>query len=196
MNILIIPEDQTQDQYIVKPVIQAIAKKIGLPEKKVEVLPEPRLRGASDALDAELLAEILDDYPTTDLFLLVVDRDCNRPPQCNEDKAKQREHDHSNKLIACVAIQELEVWLLALYKDQITKAKKTTWDEIREECDPKERWAEPLLENLALGGPGGGRKLAMNALKGGAFKTLKILCPEVEDLQARIEQFAAQRSQA
>lgn len=86
------------------------------PRHELDVLPEPRLRGAGDALDRDIAAGIVRDNPMTDVFLLVVDRDCDRRAHVALATARESEHD---KLFACVAIQELEVWLLALYKDQL-----------------------------------------------------------------------------
>lgn len=178
MKVLIIPEDQTQDGYIAKPVIEALLNDEGIPAR-VDVLPEPRLRGAGDALDPELVREIVDEYPMIDLFVLVVDRDCDR--QGHEAKAAAREQEHAGRLVACVAIQELEVWLLALHKDKLD----ARWPEIRNECDPKERWAEPLLKRIGTSGPGGGRKKAMQALKG-QLQSLVSLCDELQQLKGKL----------
>lgn len=178
MKFLIIPEDQTLDGYILKPIVEAIAADLGV-RGRVDVLPEPRLRGAGDALDAELIGEIVADNPMVDVFLLVVDRDCDR--QNNQAKAEARRQEHPDKLIACVAIQEVEVWLLALYKDELG----APWQQVREHCDPKERWADPLLRRLGTNGPGGGRKLAMRALQG-KLRSLLSLCEELEGLKQAI----------
>ncbi len=140
------------------------------------------LRGADDALDRELIAEIVDQNPMTDLFLLVVDRDCNR--ERNVERAADREREHPTKLITCVAIQEIEVWLLALHRDRIGDG----WTDVRNECDPKERWAEPLLEELGTGRPGRGRKKAMEAL-GGQIRSLLGVCDELSVLRDRLDEW-------
>lgn len=181
MKLLIIPEDQTLDGFIIKPVVEAICSELSM-TARVDVLPEPRLRGADDALDRELIAEIVDQNPMTDLFLLVVDQDCNRAR--NVERAEDREQEHAGKLMACVAIQEIEVWLLALHRDRI----EARWTEIRADCDPKERWAEPLLETLGAGGPGRGRKKAMEALPG-QLRSLLGVCAELGVLRDRLDQW-------
>ncbi len=185
MKVLIIPEDQTLDGFVAKPVIEAIFGDLGI-SARVAVLPEPRLRGANDALDQTLIAEIVAENPMEDLFLLIVDRDCDRDKAT--DRAKARESEHPSRLLACVAIEELEVWLLALHRDQISVG----WSMVRRECDPKERWAEPLLKQIGTGGPGGGRKKAMGRLSG-QLKSLMGLCDEVGQLRERIRTFVQGR---
>jgi hypothetical protein len=183
MKVLVIPEDQELDRYIVKPVVEALFADLEIPAR-VEVLPEPRLRGATDALDPSMVEAIVRDNPMEDLFLLIVDRDCNR--QRNEDKARMRESEHAGKLIACVAIQEVEVWMLALHRDALAGSMSA----IREHCDPKEEWAEPLLTSLGTDGPGRGRKRAMRAIKG-RWRSLRSTCNELEALQERIRAWHA-----
>jgi hypothetical protein len=115
-----------------------------------------------------------------DLFVLVVDRDCNR--QGNETKAAARVAEQGGKLVACVAVQEIEVWLLALYKEELD----ASFSEVRKDCDPKERWAEPLLDRLGSRGPGRGRKRAMRAIQS-KWRSLRDSCPELRALQRAIE---------
>lgn len=180
MKVLVIPEDQTLDTYIVQPIVEALLRDAGIPGR-ADVLPEPRLRGADDALDKELLNRIVTDNPMIDVFVLVVDRDCDR--QHNERRAREREAEHRGKLIACVAKEEVEVWMLALHKDAIA----APWQQIRDECDPKEMFAEPLLRDLGSSGPGRGRKRAMKALSG-RIRSLLTLCPELASLQRQLQQ--------
>ena len=178
MKVLVIPEDQTLDRYIVQPIIEAMFQELGI-KARIEVLPEPRLRGTGDALDRETIAGIVRDNPMEDLFLLIIDRDCDR--MRNEAQARQRAEEHPEKLIACLALQEVEVWMLALYKETLD----VRFSEVREECDPKERFADRLLDRLGRGGPGQGRKAAMRALKG-KWQSLRDTCPELRALQSEI----------
>jgi hypothetical protein len=178
VKVLVIPEDQTQDGFIAKPILEALLADLSIPGR-VDVLPEPRLRGAGDALDPEVVRSIVDDNPMIDIFVLIVDRDCDR--QGHVAKAAAREREHPSKLLACVAVQELEVWMLALHKDRLG----SRWQEIRSHCDPKEEWAEPLLRQLGTAGPGAGRKKAMQALKG-QLQTLLSLCDEIVVLKEKL----------
>lgn len=179
MNVLIIPDDQELDRYIVKPVVEAVFGDLGL-TARVSVLPEPRLRGTSEALDRDLIAQIVAENPMEDLFLLIIDRDCDR--ENNERLARQRQDEHTGKLIACIAVQEVEVWLLALYKDKLDVDR---FAKVREHCDPKERWAIPLLDRLGYQGPGRGRKRAMQALAR-KWRSLRGTCTELRELQNAI----------
>lgn len=178
MKVLIVPEDQTQDGFIAKPIVEALFGDLGIPAR-VDVLPEPRLRGAGDALDRDVVAAIVRDNPMTDLFLIVADRDCDR--RSHSGKAQAREAEHPKKILACLALEEIEVWMLALYRDQL----EVRWPDVRRHCDPKEEWAEPLLARLGTSGPGAGRKKAMQALRG-QLQSLLSVCEELRDLKRRI----------
>lgn len=187
MKVLVIPEDQEIDRYILKPVIEAMFSDLEI-SARVEVLPEPRLRGTSDALDEGIVRDIVTGNPMIDLFLLVIDRDCNR--ENNVPKAAARVSEYEGQMIACLAEQEIEVWMLALYKDRLG----ATFSEVRAECDPKERWAEPLLKELGTDGPGRGRRRAMRALSG-KWRSLRDTCTELRDLQERVRAWVERRKQ-
>ncbi|MBI5547251.1 MAG: hypothetical protein HY901_25495 [Deltaproteobacteria bacterium] len=185
MKVLAIPEDQEVDRFIIKPVIEALFADLQLPAR-VDVLPEPRLRGASEALDPSMIRSIVEDNPMTDLFVLMIDRDCNR--ERNEERALARQSEHPGRVLACVAVQELEVWMLALHAERIG----APWGTVRQECDPKERWAEPLLKQIGSEGPGRGRKRAMQALAGN-WRSLRSRCPELQGLQDAVRNFVERR---
>ncbi len=178
MKVLLVPEDQTHDQYILKPVIEALFADLEF-RARVSVLPDPRLHGDSEALDPEVIRGIVRDNPMEDLFLLLVDRDCDRNHA--EARAAAIQKEHATKLICCLAIQEIEVWMLALHADSLD----APLSEIRRHCDPKERWAEPLLKYLGTDGPGAGRKKAMRALQG-QWHSLRDRCTELKSLQDEI----------
>ena len=179
MKVLVIPEDQTHDQYIIKPVIEALFADLEF-RARVSVLPDPRLHGDSEALDPEMIRGIVRDNPMEDLFLLLVDRDCDRNHA--EAKAAAIQKEHATRLICCLAIQEIEVWMLALHADSLG----APLSEIRRHCDPKERWAEPLLKRVGMDGPGAGRKKAMRALQG-QWRSLRDRCNELKSLQDQVD---------
>lgn len=184
MKVLVIPEDQHIDQYILKPIVEGIFADLGK-MAQVSVLPEPRLRGATDALDKDLLARIVaDNKAMTDLFLLVVDRDCDREKHAAKLEARVAESAVDGVVFfGCLAIEELECWMLALFEKEELLA---DWKSIREHCDPKEAFAQPLLERLGATGPGGGRKAAMRRLKGNWSRLLS-RCDEIRALRDRIK---------
>lgn len=179
MRILIIPEDPTLDQYILKPIVERMLKELEQPAR-VEVLQDPHIRGISEAFDRKTMAGIIADNRMIDLFLLMVDRDCNRFG--NDTKAQDCQALHADKLIATCAWQEVEIWMLALHRKELT----TPWSEIRDECDPKERWVDPFLRSKGwFSGLGRGRKQAMRAL-GQEYRGLLSVCPELQALQDSI----------
>ncbi|MEW6281593.1 MAG: hypothetical protein AB1758_23485 [Candidatus Eremiobacterota bacterium] len=180
MKVLIIPEDPLNDQYILKPIVERIFKDLGKPAR-VEVLQDPRLRSVNQALDRKQVADIVDDNRMVDLFLLMVDRDCDR--EGNSAKAKAREEEHACKLLACLAVEEVEVWMLALHR---TDQRFKPWNSVRKECDPKEVYAQPFLEEEGWDAEvGGGYKRGMRELSAG-WKGLLKACPEINDLKARV----------
>jgi len=75
MNVLVIPEDFRNDQYVLKPLIKAMLAAAGKPQARVRVCQRPLLGGISQATDPARITEIIRAYPMVDLFLLIVDRD-------------------------------------------------------------------------------------------------------------------------
>ena len=178
MKVLIIPEDPTNDQHILKPIVERIFADLKR-SAQVFVLQDPHLTGVQDALDPEVIGDIIRDNPMIDLFLLMVDRDCDRLR--NTTKAEARAVEQPS-LIHCLAVEEVEVWMLALHREALD----TAWQTIRSHCDPKEEYADPFLAAKEWdGGVGRGRKAAMREL-GQRWKGLLKVCPEIAELKTRI----------
>jgi hypothetical protein len=58
-RVLVIPEDPTHDQYILKPVVEAMFRSLGKPNARVEVLKDPhwgRSRRPSSATTSQPLS--------------------------------------------------------------------------------------------------------------------------------------------
>lgn len=179
MKVLIIPEDPTLDQHVLRPVVAGIFADLKRPAR-VDVLTDPHLKGVDQALDRQIVANIIADNPMVDLFILAIDRDCNRKK--NESLAQARVADHPDRLLACLAVQEVEVWALALHRGELTDK----WSEIRADCDPKERFWDPFIARKGWGAEvGKGRKRAMRALAGHWSGLLQV-CPEIAALKAEI----------
>lgn len=187
MRVLIIPEDPTLDQHVVKPILEKIFADLGR-SARIDVLMDPHISGAAQALNRELVAEVVLDHPMVDLFVLVVDRDCDR--QTHEAKARTRESEHPTRLIAALAWQEIEVWALAPHRVEL----KTSWTEIRAHCDPKEAYFDAFIQQKQwLATVGKGRKRAMRDL-GSSWRGMLTVCPELADLKARIGQWLDTRA--
>lgn len=179
MKVLIIPEDPTLDQYILKPIVENIFRDVER-SAHVHVLSEPHLRGVDQALDKDVVAGIVADNPMVDLFLIVVDRDC---VESRNDRAQARQQEHSDSLRFALAVEEVEVWMLALHRDDLG----ARWREVRAHCDPKEEYAVPFLERQGWSAEvGRGRKKAMRNL-GGKWRGLLGVCSEIGELKQEIE---------
>lgn len=185
MKVLIIPEDPTNDGFILKPVVEQIFAGLGK-SPWVDVLSSPRLRGVTQAMDSSILARIVAARPMIDLFLVLVDRDGDdRRPGL----AQQRETKHKGRLFVCLAIEEIEVWMLAVHRKKL----KVSWSEVRSEIHPKERFAWPFLAAFAPKVEiGAGQAEAMREL-GTRWKGVLQCCPELKELQQRIEKWLAER---
>ncbi len=183
MRVMIIPEDPVLDQYILKPVVEAIFSEVNR-VATVQVLQNPRLRSVEQALDPTQLNNVINSYPQEDLFLLLVDRDCDRN-RINRVNARESEVISRGKaLIGCLVIEEVEIWALAICQDELS----ARWQEMRQECNPKEAYFHPLVKRLGLQtAVGRGRKHIMKSLSGRYSRMLQ-LCPEIAELRDRIRQ--------
>lgn len=187
MKVLVIPEDPTLDQYILKPIAEALFRDLGR-RARIDVLQDPHLSGVDEALSQKDLADIVAQNPMVDLFLVMVDRDCNRMK--NVECAAEREAEHPRRLVACLAVEEVEVWMLALHREELSGR----WPEVRSDCDPKERYAEPFLREKGwLTEVGKGRKHAMRELPT-RWSSLLSVCPELAELRDRLQSLLAASS--
>jgi hypothetical protein len=197
MNVRIIPEDDENDHFILKPLFEAMFKHLGKPHAQVKV-HHPRVTGWEAVKKWEHIEEILDRFPSVNLFVLCVDRDGHEQRRGIldrlEEKANHILQPTGRLFLAEHAWQEVEVWALAGIDWRLKP--KWTWDAIRRERDSKEHYFEPVVKDRGLtDAPGAGRAtLGTEAARNYA----KILqnCPEIRNLEDRIRQYikrAAQR---
>lgn len=183
MRVLVVPEDPVKDRYILKPIVEQLFEDLGRPRARIDILENPRLRGVAEALSKDTLANILlsPRYQMIDVFVVLIDRDGNlseRPRVVGE-----REREHPDRLVVCLAIEEVEVWMLALHRDAMGIA----WREIRTVVNPKTLFAEHfLLQHAPKGSPGQGRAWAMHALDRKTWRVLLQFCPELLELKQRL----------
>ncbi len=183
LRVLVIPEDPTNDQHVLKPICEKLFEELGR-RARIEILKDPHLRGVTEALDPAQVRAIVDENEMIDLFLLLVDRDGRGPsPRLgNTNQARAREQDHPGRLIACLAVEEVEVWLLALHRDTL----EARWPEVRSHEDSKEAYFDPLMARRGWTGEvGGGRKRAMREL-GARWRGLLEVCDELRELRDRL----------
>lgn len=177
-NVLVITEDHTKDQYIVKPLVEKILQDLGKTRAKVRVCVDPRFQGFSDCTDVEKLrTKVIEAYPMVHLFLLLVDRDCevNRHLKlASIESAIASSLREEQLFITCQALQEVEVWTLAGQ----TLPPEWRWAQIRSERDPKESYYIPLAKQKGFYDyPANGRKeMMLESLKN--WNRVKQLCPE------------------
>ena len=180
-RVLVIPEDPTNNGYILKPLVKRMLTECGKPKARVEVLTNPRAGGYESAHDL-LKEEILDRYADRDLLLFLPDAD-GKDRSRTFKSLEALAHRKKVTLICCAAVQEVETWLLA---GHLEKLKPMTWDDIRADCSVKENTFDKFLAKH--GDPrsvGNGRgQLMEETLK--SYAGLLTRCPELKQLQDRI----------
>lgn len=178
MKVLLIPEDFRNDQHILKPIFERLFREIGRSSLRVEVCLDPLLGGVTEALKSERLQEIVDQYPTIDIFILCVDRD---GIVGRRQRLDQIEDEFGDAFFAENAWEEIETWVLA----GLELPTDWSWREVRAEVSVKERYFEPFAAERKLSdAPGGGRKeLGEEAAR--HIDAIRLKCPEDFDCLAR-----------
>ena len=178
MRVLLIPEDFRNDQYILEPIFARLFREFGRSSLRVEVCRDPLLGGVSEALKTERLREIVEQYPTTDFFVLCVDRD---GVVGRRQRLDQIEAEFGDAFFAENAWEEIETWVLA----GLELPTDWSWRDVRAEVHVKETYLEPLASLRGLSdAPGGGRKeLGEEAAR--QIDAIRQKCPEDFDSLAR-----------
>lgn len=192
MRVLVIPEDVKNDQYILKPIVEAMLQAVGKPHARVTVCQNPRLRGISQALKWDYISEIVEQYKGMyQLLLLCVDRDGEPDRRQSLDRLEEQASTvlHGGRLLLAEhAWQEIEVWLLAGHD----LPAEWTWQAIRAERDAKERYYLPFaMQRDVWQRPAQGRKtLAAEAAR--RYERIRQRCPEdIAHLEQRIRVWIA-----
>ncbi len=178
-NVLVIPEDFRQDQYVLKPIMEKMFASIGV-QARVQVCRDPLLGGVGEAMKWARIEELLARYRgMIQVFLLIVDRDCDENRRAGLDQLESRAAeflaDSAKTFLAENAWQEVEVWVLAGLKDL---PGDWAWKEVRTECHPKEVYYETLARQRGLlEAPYEGRDVLAREASGN-FARIRRLCPE------------------
>ena len=181
MNVLVIPEDFRNDQYLLKPVFDRLLRAVGRPQARVRVCTDPLLGGVTEAMKSERMAEIVERYRgMVDIFILCIDRDGNPGRRERLDQLEQ-EFGNGSVFLAENAWEELETWVLA----GLDLPAAWCWTNVRAEVHVKERYFAVLASRRGLTDrPGGGRKpLAEEAAR--RIDRIRQRCPEDFDALAR-----------
>jgi hypothetical protein len=189
MNVLIVPEDFREDQYILKPVIERMFREIGKPRANIQVCLDPPLGGVEQALRWERIRDVIEMYPMVDVFLLVVDRDgvAGRRVALDRLEVQARELLGPDRvLLAEQAWQEVEVWALAGQE----LPKEWSWAEIRAEVHPKEAYFIPLAERRGLTAEPGEGRATLGREAAANYKRLVSRCrSDIVNLQNRLSEW-------
>ena len=181
MNVLIIPEDFRNDQYILKPLFSRLLGHIGNRRARIRICQDPLLGGVGEALKSERLQEIVEQHQgMTDVFILCVDRDgvAGRRQRLNQIEEL---FGNGRTFLAENAWEEIETWALA----GLDLPKEWNWADVRAEINVKERYFDVLAEQRGVAnGPGGGRK-AMGQEAAQRIRAIRQKCAEDFDSLAR-----------
>lgn len=178
VQVLVIPEDPTNNGYILKPVVEMVLAEAGKPAAKARMLVNPRVRGYDHAVRA-VRNDLAARYGFMDLWLFLPDAD-----RASAGAMQGLENDlraQGVTLLCCPAVPEVEVYACVAYRDEIT-----SWQEVRAHPRMKEAFFDPLLEKHGdRRQPGGGRRMMIQrSLR--SRNAFFQLCPEVADLRDRV----------
>ena len=181
---LVIPEDPTYDQYLLRPLIAKLFESIGK-RAKVRICQNPVLGGKGEALKKERIREIVNQYRgMIDVFILCVDRDGPPGPRNALDGIEASQRGGKAHFLGQEAWEEIETWVLAGLK----LPSNWGWFEVRQEIHVKETYFDRLVEQRGLAdSPGRGRKrLGSEAAR--KISAIRGKCPEDFDaLAIRLE---------
>jgi hypothetical protein len=192
-RVLVIPEDPTYNGHILQPLVKALLDRAGKSNSRVTVLTDPHIFGVDQAISSA--PQIAHDSPMYDLFLLMVDRDArlgNGESRLQRPREAERRaiDDYGRLLLACAAIEEVEVWLMAGHPDKV-EGLGFNWKDIRQHDNPKEQYFEPFLAAYGnrLEAGQGRKRLMREGLEN--LSGLLSRCDELADLLRRIEEAVA-----
>ena len=181
MRVLLIPEDFRNDQYVLKPIFKRFLRDIGRPSLRVEVCLDPVLGGVGEALKSERLQEIVEQYPTVDIFILCVDRD---GVVGRRQRLDQIEAEFGDAFFAENAWEEIETWLLA----GVELPTDWNWNDVRAEVHVKEAYFEPFAALRGLTDALGGGRKQLSEEAASRIPAIRQKCPQdFDSLAKRIE---------
>jgi len=182
-QVLVIPEDPTYNGYILQPIVERMLVELGKPNAHVVILTNPKLNGYTHAFSA-IRGDLIDRYRHFHLWLFLPDGDrASDLRPLESELGGQGVH-----LFCCAAVPEVEAWLLAGHRDELS----LPWGDVRRHRRLKEDIFEPFLAQFGDGrSPGGGReRLVRETLSN--YRGLLPVCPELGDLHNRLQTFLSQ----
>lgn len=179
-RVLIIPEDPTNNGYILKPLVNRMLDEVGKTNAQTLVLTNPRLTGYDHAVKA-IEEDLPERYAFYDLWLFLPDADRAAGAPALEARMRTR----GIPLLCCAARPEVEAWALAGHRDKVPG----NWSDLRSHARFKEDVFGPFLANHGdVRAAGGGReKLMRQSLAN--YRGLLAVCPELAELEQRLTEF-------
>lgn len=177
---LVVPEDPTNDRYILKPLVEAMLAAVGKPNANVDVLSSPRVTGYN-AAKRYLKDRGLALYADRNVILFLPDSDLIDRQQELDDRERVA-GDVGARLLCCAAVPEVEAWLLAGHLEELN----IRWNDVRAHSKLKEVVFEPFLAKQ--GDPrraGGGRDVLMKETLD-SLSGLLARCDELRLLRDRL----------
>jgi len=187
-NVLILAEDFRKDQFVLKPIIEALLAHIGKPRANVQVCREPNFGGISNAMSWEKLSPVLNRYRGSyHLILLLVDRDGdpNRRAALSNLEANARNLYNNVTFFAENAWQEVEVWALA---GCTNLPANWQWNAVRAEINLKEQYFTSYSQQCGYSQleHEGRKEIAEIAARN--YSRIRTLCPEdIQQLETHIQ---------
>jgi hypothetical protein len=180
LDVLVVPEDPLNNGYILKPLVSRMLAECGKPNAHVTVLSNPRAKGYDHAKTL-LRNQLFSRYRHKHLLLYLPDADGK--DRTEEFRGLEEEADRQGvRLLCCAAEQEVEIWLLAGYRDRLDRR----WQELRADVSIKENVFKGFL--ATHGDPkaaGGGRDRLMQVTLEN-YRSILTLCPELAQLEEKI----------
>jgi hypothetical protein len=182
-KVVVVPEDPTNNGYILRPLVETLLSACGKPRASVNVLTNPRTQGYEHA-KALLKSQLIIRYKNVDLLLFLPDQDGK--DRTHEFRELERlAQEMGTRLICCAAVEEVEAWLLAGHLDKLSG---TSWSVVRADASVKESTFASFIDRHGdARRPGAGREDLMRyTLRN--YVGLKARCPEIQQLELRVNQ--------
>jgi hypothetical protein len=182
-KVVVVPEDPTNNGYILRPLVERVLAACGKPRANVNVLSNPRTQGYDHAKSL-LREQLIVRYKNVDLLLFLPDAD-GKDRTHEFSVLEQSAREIGTRLLCCAAVEEVEAWLLAGHLDKLSG---TPWSDVRADTSVKENAFASFLERHGDDRkPGAGREdLMRTTLKN--YDGLKTRCPEIRQLELRVSE--------
>lgn len=182
-RIHIICEDHTLDQYVVRPVMRAMAAAVGRPRARVTAVPTPPPRGIEAVMKE--FDGLCERYAAIgDLVVFALDADGLDGSDGGTDRRAVLEARRralppavADKVMVILAQQELEVWAMWGVRARVPAG----WSTVRAERDPKDVYWSDLVERADATVPGKGRQRLVEKTLALGWASACEGCPELAE---------------